>query len=382
MKIIIAPDSFKGSVSAKKLCSAIGAGIRPIFPEAELIELPMADGGEGTMENLVHATNGFIISVNVTDPLGRSISSAYGVLGDEKTAVIEMAQASGLPLLTEHERNPLRASSFGTGELILHALDQGYRKFIIGLGGSATNDGGIGMLQALGVKLFMKNGQLIKSDVSDLRQLDELDLSSIDQRLTEAEFVIASDVKNPLCGPNGASHIFGPQKGATPEMVEILDDSLDQYGKVINERFNIDIHSFPGAGAAGGMGAGLISFLGAKVMSGIDTVIEAVQFESQLEDACLVITGEGKLDEQTLSGKVISGVCKAANQYNIPVIAICGSNELTSVQLERLGVVAAFPIVSGPCSVEEAMTQAERLVVQSVEQIMRVYRLSIGKQQD
>ncbi|MDE5415388.1 glycerate kinase [Alkalihalobacterium chitinilyticum] len=381
MKIIIAPDSFKGSISAKELCSAIGAGIRPVFPKAELIELPMADGGEGTMENLVHATNGTIINVSVTDPLGRSIPSAYGVLGDEKTAVIEMAQASGLPLLREQERNPLRASSFGTGELILHALDQGYRKFIIGLGGSATNDGGMGMLQALGVKFFMKTGQLIKNDVSDLLQLDEIDLSTIDQRLTEAEFVIASDVTNPLCGPNGASHIFGPQKGATPEMVKILDESLDQYGKVINERLNINIHSVPGAGAAGGMGAGLIAFLGAKVMSGIDTVMEAVQFESQLDDACLVITGEGKLDEQTLSGKVISGVCKVANYHNIPVIAICGSNELSSGQLARLGVVAAFSIVSGPCSVETAMSQAESFVVQCIEQIMSVYRLSFGKQQ-
>lgn len=376
MKIVIAPDSFKGSISAKDLCAAINRGIKKVFPEAELIELPMADGGEGTMENLVHATKGTIIDVNVTDPLGRSIRSAYGVLGDEKTAVIEMAQASGLPLLTEHERNPLRASSFGTGELILHALDQGYRKFIIGLGGSATNDGGIGMLQALGVKFYMKGRQLIKNEVSDLLHLEQIDVSSLDQRVMEAEFVIASDVTNPLCGPNGASYIFGPQKGATREMVKRLDASLDQYGKIINERFNINIHSIPGGGAAGGMGAGLISFLGAKVMSGIDTVMDAVKFESQLEEARLVITGEGKLDEQTLSGKVISGVCKAANQYNIPVIAICGSNELTSVQLEQLGVAAAFPIVSGPCSLEEAMTQAERLVVQSVEQIMKVYRIN------
>ncbi|OLO28656.1 glycerate kinase [Alkalihalophilus pseudofirmus] len=375
MKIVIAPDSFKGSISAKDLCHTIRKGIEKVIPEAKMVEIPMADGGEGTMENYVHATNGHIEKVTASDPIGRKIDSAYGVLGDKETVVIEMAQASGLPLLTNDERNPFLASSYGTGELISHALNQGYRKFIIGLGGSATNDGGIGMLQALGVKFYDKDNQIISNDVRALLHLSTIDVSALDHRLREADFVIASDVTNPLCGPNGASHIFGPQKGATPEMVVLLDECLSQYGKKINELFNIEIFSAPGAGAAGGMGAGLIAFLNASVRSGIDTIMEVAQFDRAIEGASLVVTGEGKLDEQTLSGKVISGVCRYSNQNQIPVIAICGSNELTGTELTQLGVAAAFPIVSGPCTVDEAITEVQRLVEKTIEQIMRVYQL-------
>ncbi|WP_216830958.1 glycerate kinase [Alkalihalobacterium elongatum] len=375
MKIVLAPDSLKGSISAKDLCRDIGIGVRKVIPDAHLIEVPMADGGEGTLENLIHATDGMIVNVKASDPLGRVIHSAYGVLGDKETAVIEMAQASGLPLLAKSERNPLVTSSFGTGELILHALDQGYRKFIIGLGGSATNDGGVGMLRALGVKFYNKKNELITNDVGSLIDLNKIDLIQLDSRVKKASFVIASDVSNPLCGPNGASFIFGPQKGATPEMVKLLDQCLYQYGRIINQLFSINIHSTPGAGAAGGMGAALIAFLGAKVMSGIKTVMEVTNFNDVIAGADIIITGEGKLDEQTLSGKVISGVCNSAQNHNIPVIALCGSNELTAKQLDELGLAAAFPIVSGPCSVEEAISLVHPLVQNITEQMMRTYQL-------
>ncbi|MBP3964794.1 glycerate kinase [Paenibacillus lignilyticus] len=355
MKVVIAPDSFKGSATAKELCSAIAKGIRSVMPEAELLELPLADGGEGILDNLVHATGGKRIEAAATDPLGRAMTAAYGVLGDGETVIIEMAQASGLPLLTAEERRPLLTSSRGTGELIKHALDQGYRKFIIGLGGSATNDGGSGMLRALGLQLQDAQGQPLAEGGGALSKLAELDDSGLDSRLAESRVTIASDVTNTLCGPQGASAIFGPQKGATPEMVAVLDEGLRKFAEQIHAIRGIDVLTLTGGGAAGGMGAGIAGFMNAVVRPGIEVVMEASGFAAAAKDADYIITGEGKLDEQTLSGKVAAGVCGAAGPLGVPVIILCGMRGLSIGELSQLGKASAFSIVPGPCTLEEAI---------------------------
>jgi len=371
MKIVIAPDSFKGSISARDLCAAVCRGIHAVDSTIDVIELPLADGGEGTVENMVYSTKGQTRLVQVNDPLGRPIRAAYGILGDDATVIIEMAQASGLPLLKPDERNPLITSSFGTGELVLHALNAGYRKFIIGLGGSATNDGGVGMLKALGAAFYDQDGVLLPKGGASLEKLSYMDLSGLDKRLQESTFTIASDVNNPLCGANGASAIFGPQKGATPEMVQRLDMALSRFADVVEKQLGVDVRHLPGSGAAGGMGAGLLAFLHAEFKSGIELVMGAIHFEQKIQAADLIITGEGKLDEQTMAGKVIAGVCKKAKPYQIPTIAICGGMELSSEQMDEIGLLAGFSIVPKPCSLDEAMEQAEGWAQEQVEQIIR-----------
>ncbi|EST51829.1 glycerate kinase [Brevibacillus panacihumi W25] len=371
MRVVVAPDSFKGSISARDLCAAARRGIHAVDPEIEVIELPLADGGEGTVENMVYSTKGQTRLVQVNDPLGRPIRAVYGILGDDATVIIEMAQASGLPLLRPDERNPLITSSFGTGELIVHALNEGYRKFIIGLGGSATNDGGVGMLKALGASFYDQDDVLLPKGGASLEKLSYMDLSGLDKRLQESTFTIASDVNNPLCGANGASAVFGPQKGATPEMVQRLDMALSRFADVVEKQLGVDVRHLPGSGAAGGMGAGLLAFLHAEFKSGIELVMDAIQFEQNIQAADLIITGEGKLDEQTMAGKVIAGVCKKAKPYQIPTIAICGGMELTSEQMDEIGLLAGFSIVPKPCSLDEAMEQAEGWVQERVEQIIR-----------
>jgi glycerate kinase len=398
VKVLIAPDSFKGSLSAKELCAAIAEGIRRVHPEAEIVELPLADGGEGTTENLVHASGGRLVQAQVSDPLGRQVKAAYGLLGDGDakgngagsrlgdtanananaandagpTAVVEVAQASGLTRLTAAERNPLLASSRGTGELIAHALDAGCRRFIVGLGGSATNDGGAGLLQALGLRLLDADGAELPPGGQALSRLARIDASALDPRLRECSVDAACDVANPLCGPDGASAIFGPQKGATPAMVAELDAALRRFGELIERETGIAVLQAPGAGAAGGIGAALLGFLGARMRSGIEMVLEAVGWERHLHGADLVITGEGKLDAQTLSGKVIAGVCKSARQHGVPVVALCGGLDLTVAELERLGVAAAFSIVRGPCPLEHALANAAPWAAAQAEQIMRL----------
>ncbi|CAM3582174.1 glycerate kinase [Brevibacillus invocatus] len=371
MKIVVAPDSFKGSISARDLCAAVCRGIHAADPKIDVIELPLADGGEGTVDNMVYSTQGETRLVQVNDPLGRPIRAAYGILGDHATVIIEMAQASGLPLLKPDERNPLITSSFGTGELVLHALNAGYRKFIIGLGGSATNDGGAGMLKALGAAFYDQDGVLLPKGGASLEKLSYMDLSGLDKRLQESTFTIASDVNNPLCGANGASAVFGPQKGATPEMVQRLDMALSRFADVVEKQLGIDVRHLPGSGAAGGMGAALLAFLHAEFKSGIELVMDAIHFEQKIQAADLIITGEGKLDEQTMAGKVIAGVCKKAKPYQIPTIAICGGMELTSDQMDEIGLLAGFSIVPKPCSLEQAMEQAEGWAQERVEQIIR-----------
>lgn len=376
MKIVIAPDSFKGSISAPRLCTAIRKGILQVYPHAEVVELPLADGGEGTMENLVYASKGTVIQLQVMDPLNRPIQAAYGVLGDRKTVIIEMAQASGLPLLSEDERNPLLTTSYGTGQLIAHALDSGYRHFIVALGGSATNDGGAGMLQALGLQLLDSAGQPLPLGGAALQQLVTMDTSKLDARLQEASFDIACDVTHSLCGPQGASAIFGPQKGASQEMVAQLDAALLNFGNTISQQHGVQVIDLPGAGAAGGMGAALYGFFNARMHSGIDMVLELLRWDEHLLGADMIITGEGKLDEQTLSGKVIAGVCRSAALQKIPVVALCGMLDLSATDINKLGLLAAFSIAKGPVGLEMALQHTEQWASEQTEQIMRMWRLA------
>lgn len=374
VKIVVAPDSFKGSISARDICLAVKKAVHQVVPDAQVVEIPLADGGEGTMENMVAASGGVKKQVEVTDPLGRRITAEYGVLGDGETAVIEMAQSSGLPLLQEHERNPLITTSFGTGELIQAALDDGYRKIIVGLGGSATNDAGLGMLKALGVRFYKKDGSPLDEGGGALLDLHTFDESTLDPRIKESTIVVACDVTNPLCGPNGASFVFGPQKGATKEMVTKLDQALNHFAEVVHKQKNVEMRNIIGGGAAGGLGAALITFLGVELKSGIEVVMEGIQFTEKAKDADLVITGEGRLDSQTLSGKVINGVCNAVKEYDIPVIALCGGLSLPANKFDELGILSAFSIVPGPCTLEEAMKQADRWIEERVVAILRLVK--------
>jgi len=377
VKIVIAPDSFKGSISARNICYAIEKGIRRVLSNVEITHVPLADGGEGTAENIVAASNGHFIFTEVNGPLNEPVQAAYGVLGNQSTVVIEMAQASGLPLLNEDQRNPLITTSYGTGELMKHALDAGYRKFIIGLGGSATNDGGTGMLKALGVDFFTSDGHILEDGGASLSELSYFDDTNLDPRIKESTILVASDVTNPLCGPTGATAVFGPQKGATSEMVEQLDRALYHFSEIVLKQKGINMRELIGGGAAGGMGAALIAFCHAQLKSGIDVVLEEIGFTQILENADLLITGEGKLDSQTLSGKVIKGVSEQARSKQIPTIALCGAVHLSQEELKELGILAAFSIVPGPCSLEEAFKNSERWIVDRAESIVKILNLNI-----
>ncbi|PTL38410.1 glycerate kinase [Alkalicoccus saliphilus] len=373
MQIIAAPDSFKGSLSAGDICQAVKRGIAKVDDTVDVVSLPLADGGEGTKENMVLSTSGKLIETEVEDPLGRKIAASYGILGDEKTVVIEMASASGITLLTDEERDPRITSSRGTGDLIIDALNRGYRDFVVAIGGSATNDGGTGMLEALGMKFLDKDGNKLKGSGGSLKHIHSIDEHSLDPRLKEARFVIASDVTNPLCGERGASHVFGPQKGASYELAEALDQGMQNYAGVIKSQKNIDITDQPGAGAAGGMGAALLVFLEADMQSGIDVVMEKINFEEKIKGARMIITGEGSLDEQTLSGKVIAGVGKIARKQNVPVTALCGKLDLSYEDIQSLHVNSAFSIMREPCSLEKAFEETAYWVQ---ELAAHIYRLS------
>lgn len=375
MKIILAPDSYKGSMTAKQACEAMELGIKRVLPQAEIIKVPMADGGEGTVQSLVDATGGQIYTANVTNPIGRKIKASYGILGDGETAVIEMAEASGLFLIPENRRNPLRTTTYGTGELIKAALDQGCRKFILGLGGSATNDGGAGMAQALGVKFRDKDGEQLDFGGGVLSQLTEIDMSNLDHRIQESRFVVACDVTNPLCGPNGASYVFGPQKGASPAMVEQLDQNLKHYATIVQQKMNIDVLDIPGAGAAGGLGAGMIAFLRAELQRGIEIVIEASKLEEHVKGASLVFSGEGQCDDQTKNGKTPFGVAKTAQAHQVPVVLIAGSIGDGIEELYDHGVHSVFAMVDKPMSLDKAMADSERLLANATERIMRTVLL-------
>jgi len=378
MKIVIAPDSFKGNLTAKQVADAIEIGIKRVIPDAEIVKVPMADGGEGTVQALVDATNGEIITVEVSDPLGNRIKAEYGILGDsQKTAVIEMATASGLPLVPRDKRNPMLTTTYGTGELIRSALDNGCRKLIVGIGGSATVDGGAGMAQALGAKLLNKNNNDIPKGGGGLEHLDRIDVTSLDPRIKETTTIVACDVDNPLVGPRGGPEVFGPQKGATPEMVKILDNFLDRYADIIKRDLGVDVKNVPGAGAAGGLGAGLMAFLGAQLRSGIDIVIDASGLERYLKDADLVITGEGKIDRQTIYGKTPIGVARTAKKYGIPVVAFAGNIGNDSHVVYDNGIDALMSIISYPMTLDIAMERSQEFLADSAERVIRL--ISIGR---
>ncbi|MBX9974062.1 glycerate kinase [Cytobacillus firmus] len=358
MKIVIAPDSFKESLSALDAANAIERGFKFIFPEADYKKMPMADGGEGTVRSLVDATEGTIIERTVTGPLGEPVKAFFGLMGDGKTAVIEMAAASGLHLVPSEKRNPLITSTWGTGELIAAAMDLGVQHIIIGIGGSATNDAGAGMIQALGGKLLNKTGSDIGPGGGSLAQLAAIDLSGLDSRLRDVHFEVACDVDNPLTGTRGASAIFGPQKGATPEMVELLDQNLGHFADVVENALGKPFRHIEGAGAAGGIGGSLLAILNADLKKGIEIVLHAVDFENEVKDADLVITGEGKIDSQTIYGKTPIGVARAAKKHGIPVIGLAGSLSDDSDIVHEHGIDALFSIVPSVVTLPEALEKA------------------------
>ena len=372
MKIVIAPDSFKGSLTALQVAGAIEVGLRRVFPNAAIEKVPMADGGEGTVQSLVDATNGEILNARVLDPLGNPIKAEYGVLGDGFTAVIEMAAASGLTLVPLDKRNPCVTTTYGTGELIRAALAHGCRKLIIGIGGSATNDGGAGMAQALGAKLLTTNGKQIGPGGGSLATLSSIDLSELDPRIAETETVVACDVNNPLTGKQGASHVYGPQKGATPEMIEVLDANLAHFDKIVQRDLSKSVGNVQGAGAAGGLGAGLMAFLNASLKSGIEIVTEATKLSKRFADADLVITGEGQINFQTVFGKTPVGVAKVAKTHNIPVIAIAGSIADNSDGVYDAGIDAMIDIVPEPMPLETAIENATPLIETAAERAGRM----------
>ncbi len=376
MKIIIAPDSFKESLSSLEVAKAIEAGFKEIFPRAEYVKLPFADGGEGTTEALVVATGGRTVNVVVTGPLGENAAAFYGVCGDGRTAVVEMAAASGLHLVPRDQRNPLRTTSYGTGELIRAALDAGYRKFIIGIGGSATNDAGAGMLQALGVRLFDAHDQEIGFGGGALAPLARIDVAGLDPRLKESVFEVACDVNNPLTGKSGASVVFGPQKGATPEMVELLDRYLGNFASLVKRDVGEDVAETPGAGAAGGMGAALMAFLQAELRPGVSIVVEHVGLERLVKDADLVITGEGRIDAQSVFGKAPVGIAEVASRHHVPVIAFAGSLGAGVEDVFHKGISAVFSVVGGPCTLEDAMSEAAANIRLTARNVAAVIRLS------
>ncbi|WP_394167586.1 glycerate kinase [Photobacterium piscicola] len=375
MKIIIAPDSYKESLTAMEVATAIEAGFRQVMPMAEYIKLPMADGGEGTVQSLVDASNGTIIEHAVTGPLGGQVNAFFGLMGDGKTAVIEMAAASGLHLVSPEQRNPMLTTSFGTGELILAALDQGVDHIIVGIGGSATNDGGIGMAQALGVQLLDSNGQALKFGGQALAQLATIDITTVDPRLANIKLEVACDVDNPLCGEKGASQVFGPQKGATPAMVAALDQHLAHYAAIIKQDLGVDIKNTAGAGAAGGMGAALLGLFNAQLRSGIEIVIDAVNLGDIVQDADLVITGEGRIDSQTIHGKTPIGVARTAKQYHKPVIGIAGCLSQDCGVVYDHGIDAVFSVVPAAMSLEQAFSNAAINVELTARNVAAMYCL-------
>lgn len=374
-KIVIAADSFKGSLTSAQFARVAAEAVKWRLPNCQTVEVSLGDGGEGTLDALLETMGARMLNCVAHDPLMRPVDAKFAICDDKSTAIIEMAKVSGLTLLTEDERNPMLTTTYGTGELIAKALEYGCRRIFIGIGGSATNDGGMGLLTALGYRFFDTNGNLIESygRGCDLERVADVDCSHINIALKGVDIIVACDVDNPLCGLNGASYVFGPQKGADKVMCDRLDRGMESYAKTLYKCFGIDISQMPGAGAAGGVGGCLYGVLGAKLMSGIDMVLEAVNFRKILECADLVITGEGRMDEQTLSGKTPSGVLKAAKTMGIPVVAFCGQVQHCP-ELDNAGFAAVLSIQSGPCSLADALAVdvAARNLATAVDQVVNL----------
>lgn len=374
MKIVIAPDSFKESLSAAGVASALARGLRQALPTAEILECPLGDGGEGTLDAVLAATGGEVREVRVTGPLGEPVTARWGWLAEQRTAFVEMASASGLELVPRARRDVRVATSHGTGELLRAALDAGAERLVLAIGGSATNDGGAGVLQALGVRLLDGQGQALAPGGAALASLASLNLTDLHPRLAAVEVVIAADVDNPLCGPQGASQIFGPQKGASPEQVRELDAALAHFATVTAATLGRDFSEQPGAGAAGGVGFAALAFLQATFRPGIEVVAELVGLDEALQDADLAVTGEGRLDGQTLRGKTPAGVLRLAQRHGVPVVAVAGSLGEGYDALYQQGLAAAFSLVPGPLSLEEALAQVEGLLERTARDIGRLWQ--------
>lgn len=372
--IVLAPDSFKESMTAKQACEAMESGIKKVNDQITCIQVPMADGGEGTMQSLVDATGGEIFTLNVIGPLGNDVEASYGILGDGETGIIEMASASGIHLVPKEKRNPLITTTYGTGQLIKACLDHGVKKLIIGIGGSATNDGGAGVVQALGGKLLDDNGKELNFGGGALGKLSSIDLSNFDTRIKDVIVEVACDVNNPLCGERGASKVFGPQKGATPEVIEILDSNLRNYANVIKKELAKDIVEAPGAGAAGGLGAGLMVFLNGNLQKGIDIVIEYTALEEKVKTADMIWTGEGSIDFQTQYGKTPYGVATIAKKFNKPVVAFAGRvGEEIEALYEKIDSI--FGIMQGVTSLDEALLNGKKNLEKTSENAIRLMSL-------
>ncbi len=377
MKIVIAPDSFKESLTALEVAESIETGFKQIFPDAEYVKVPMADGGEGSVQSLIDATQGEFVEVEVTAPLGNKVTGFLGISGDKQTAFIEMAAASGLHLVPFESRNPLKTTSFGTGELIKKALDLGVKKILLGIGGSATNDGGVGMLQALGISFKNANGEEISFGGEALSQIASISIENLEPRLAEVEFEVACDVNNLLCGELGASAVFGPQKGATPAMVLTLDNALAHFAKVAKAQLGVNIKDKAGAGAAGGMGGGLLLLPHAQLKAGVQIIIEATKLAEHVKDADLVITGEGRMDAQSIAGKTPVGVAKTAKQFDKPVIAIVGCLREDYNVVYQHGIDAVFPIIRNLGSLETTLAKGKENLTSSAENVARLLTLSV-----
>lgn len=374
MKLIIAPDSLKECLSAPRAAAAIERGARAAHAGVQAVRVPVADGGEGTAQAMVAATGGELRAARVTDPLGRAVQATWGLCGDGRTAVIEMAQASGLERLKPHERNPMRTTTRGTGELITAALDAGAQQIIVGIGGSATVDGGAGMALALGARFLDGQGEEITDCRGGrLQDIADIDLSALDRRLAHCHVTVACDVDNPLTGPHGAARVYAPQKGATPEQVQQLEQGLVNLAEIVRRKLGRDVAHMPGAGAAGGLGAGLVAFLDAQLASGVETVIRAVGLRKELRGAHLVITAEGRLDGQSAFGKATAGVIAAARQQGVPAVVLAGSLGAGYEQLHARGMSAAFCIADQPMTLEEALRKGETLLERAAESVVRLW---------
>lgn len=376
MKIVIAPDSFKESLTALAVAEAIGEGFRRILPQAQYRLVPMADGGEGLVQSIVDATQGEKFSTQVTAPLGNKVSASWGMTGDGQSAVIEMAEASGLHLVPTDKRNPLISTSYGSGELISTALDKGLRRIILGIGGSATNDGGVGMLQALGAKFVDKTGKSLSFGGAALADLAQIDMSGLDPRLQETRIEVACDVDNPLCGEHGASAVFGAQKGATKADIQRLDAALRHFAEQVQTQLGIDIQTPKGAGAAGGMGGGLMLLPQVCLRSGVQMVIEAVDLAAAIADADIVVTGEGRMDGQSVHGKTPIGVAKLAKSAGKPVIAIVGSLREDYFEVYGAGIDAVFPIIRQINSLENTLQAGRENLISTAENVARLWQIA------
>jgi glycerate kinase len=371
--ILVAPDKFRGSLEASEVCRSVEEGIRLAYPDAEIISIPLADGGEGTTRILTEQAKGHFITALVHDPLGRVIEAEYGLSEDRSTAFIEMAAASGLALLEYEERNPLHTSTFGTGELILHALNSGVQKIILGIGGSATTDAGIGMASALGFQFLDENQDLIQPNGVNLERIRFIDSQKSDSRLKQVRFIVACDVTNPLYGQSGAAHIYGPQKGADLAMVSQLDKGLENISGVAARTFGKDISNHPGTGAAGGLGAGSIWFLNAELREGVSIVMKQTNIAEHIKKADLVITGEGKVDEQTLQGKVVKGLADLCQQYNVPLAVVCGTLMITPEESIKAGITYAVSALNRPMNLQQAEAEAFSLVRDATFHLVRLF---------